>query len=243
VVIPSNQQEVLPQTVDFLKAFVEAGGKLLVMGSGMQHAQQKTRDIEALLGLTRTSVAGGEHSLDMDGKTASFDYAINIEIGDAELLASCTNNRAFLTQRRFGEGVAAYASAAAPIPYPDDSGLLSWAMKTLGVTPWVQVQSGDDDKHLVYSFRSKPGRLLLHVVNVTSHVDGKRVEPDVSQDIDPVAVIPELTMKLKLPARPEAVSLLPATGRVEYDWNDGALDLRITNVDYHAVVELAIDGY
>jgi len=81
------------------------------------------------------------------------------------------------------------------------------------------------------------------VVNLTSPVDGKRVEPDVSQDIDPVAVIPELTLKLKLPARPNAVSLLPATGRVEYDWNGGALDLRITNVDYHAVVEMAIDGY
>jgi hypothetical protein len=243
VVIPSNQQEILPETVDYLKTFVESGGKLLVMGSGMQRAQGKARDIESLLGLKRTGIAGGEHSLEIDGKTISFNYAWNTEINDAEVLASCTNNRAFLTQHRFEKGVAAYVSAAAPIPHPDDKEVLSWVMKTLGSTPCVQVQSGDDDKHLVYSLRSKPGRLFLHVVNLTSHVDGKRIEPDASQDVDAVAVIPELHLKLELPVEPQAISLLPATGSVEYDWNDSVLDLRITNVEYHVVVEMAIDGY
>jgi len=41
VVIGDNQRQVLPRTVESLKAFVEAGGALLVMGSGLLDCPRK----------------------------------------------------------------------------------------------------------------------------------------------------------------------------------------------------------
>jgi hypothetical protein len=136
----------------------------------------------------------------------------------------------------------AYVSAAGPVPYPDNEGVIAWTMDKLSIKPWAKVLSGDQEKHLVYSFRSKPGRLFLHVVNITSHVKGKRIEPNASNDIDPVAVIPRLELSLELPARPQEVTVVPAASSVMHTWHNGTLNLTLTNVDYHAAVEMTLDG-
>ena len=50
-------------------------------------------------------------------------------------------------------------------------------------------------------------------------------------------------MNLKLPAQPREVTVAPAASGVEHSWSDGVLNLTLTNVDYHAVVEMAVDGH
>ena len=91
---------------------------------------------------------------------------------------------------------------------------------------------------MVYSFRSRPGRLYLHVVNLTSHVNGNRIEPNSSNAIHPVAVIPRLELSLRLPARPREVTVVPAASGVTHTWNNDTLNLNLTNLHYHAAVEI-----
>ncbi len=242
LVISDNQREVLPQTVESLKAFVKEGGMLLVMGSGLLDCPGKDGDIESLLGLKRTGTAEASNSVNMGEKTTSFSSVWDIETSGAEVLAAYDNGKTFLTRNKVGKGAVAYVSAAGPIPYPDNDGVFSRIMDKLSVKPWVQIQSGDQGKHLVYSFRSEPGRLYLHVVNLTSHVNGQRIEPNSSDAIDPVVVIPRLELSLELPAQPREVTVVPAASGVKHTWNNGRLTLEITNVDYHAAVEIGLDG-
>jgi hypothetical protein len=243
VVIPDNQREVLPQTLAALKCFVHDGGLLLIIGSGMLHAQGKEDDIEALIGLRRSGTSDRTHVLNTDGKNVSFPSVYNVGINGAEVLAEYGNGKPFLTKNTRGNGAVAYVSAAS-IPFPDNDGVINWIMKKVNVHPWVTIQSGGRDKHLVFSFRSKPGRLLLHVANITSHVKGKRIETNANTGaIDPVSVIPGLTMNLNLPAEPQRVAVVPAVSGVEHSWNNGTLNLTIKDLDYHAAVEMVIDGH
>ena len=242
VVIPDTQREVSPRTAESLRAFVEAGGMLLVMGSGLMDGPGNDPGFENLLGLKRTGTAEGSHSLNIGGRTASFSSVWNVETSGAEVLAAYDNGKAFLTRHRVGEGSVAYVSFAGPIPYPDNDGVIAWTMDKLSISPWTRVTSGDEGKHLVYSFRSKPGRLYLHVVDLTSHMNGKRIDPDSHNAIDPVAVIPRLELSLKLPARPREVTVVPAASGVTHTWNNGTLNLTLTNVHYHAAVEMVLDG-
>jgi hypothetical protein len=178
----------------------------------------------------------------MGGRTASFGSVWDVETSGIEVLAAYDSGKAFLTRHRVGEGAVAYISAAGPVPYPDNDGVVAWTMDELSIKPWVQVLSGDQEKHLVCSFRSRPGRLYLHVVNLTSHVNGNRIEPNSSNAIDPVAVIPRLELSLRLPARPREVTVVPAASGVTHTWNNGTLNLTLTNVHYHAAVEMVLDG-
>jgi len=222
--------------------FQKPGIYRVVMGSGLLDCPGKESDIESLLGLERTGTAEGSNSLNMGGKTASFSSIWDVETNGAEVLAAYSNGKTFLTRHRVGKGTVAYVSAAGPIPYPDNDGVFSWIMDKHSVNPWIQVQSGDQGNHLVYSFRSKPGRLYLHVVNLTSHVNGQRIEPNSSNAIDPVAVIPRLELSLELPAQPQEVTVVPAASAVKHAWSNGILNLSLTNVDYHAAVEIVLDG-
>jgi len=241
LVIADNQRALLPRTVEGLKAFVEAGGMLLVMGSGLLDCPGKERDVESLLGLQRMGRTEGSKTVNLGGNTASFSSSWDVETSGAEVLSVYDNKAIFLTKNKIGKGTAAYVSAAGPIPYPDHEGVLSRIMDKLSVKPWVKVQSGDQGKHLVYSFRSKPGRLYLHVVNLTSHVSGQRIEPNYSNAVDPVAVIPRLELNLEMPTQPKDVTIVPADSGIKYTWRNGKLSLVLTNIDYHAAVEIILN--
>jgi hypothetical protein len=82
----------------------------------------------------------------------------------------------------------------------------------------------------------------MHVVDLTSHRSGKRIDPDSHNAIDPVAVIPRLELSLELPARPREVMVVPATSGVTHTWDNGKLNLTLTNVHYHAAVEMVLEG-
>lgn len=240
LVIADDQRAVLPRTVESLEAFVAGGGTLLVMGSGLVDCPGKDAAVESLLGIRRTARTEGSNAVDLGGRTASFSSIWGIETSGAEVLAVYENGAIFLTRNEIGKGTAAYLSAADPIPYPDHEVVLARILEKLSVKPWMQVLSGDEDTHLVYAFRSKPGRLYLHMVNLTSHVDGQRIEPHSSNAIDPVARIPHLELNLEMPVQPKAVSVVPAHTGVEHTWSDGQLKLILTNLDYHAGVEIAL---
>ncbi len=239
VVIPSGQREISPQTVKSLRAFVKEGGLLLVMGSSLQGNESS---IDSLLGLERAGEASNT-TVKIGKKAVSFDVAGDVAIDKAKVLASDTSGNPFLTTRRFGKGRVVYVNAHAAHSYPASNDTIAWMMGKLNLEPKIRVEYGDDDKHLLYSLRSKTGSLFLHATNLTTHIDGQRVEPNTGTDIDPVAIIPQLNLKLDLPSKPKSVSVQPATSGVEYEWKDGELELKLTNIDYHAVVEMAIDDY
>lgn len=242
IVVPNNQREIQPHTLLMLEGFAESGGTLIVMGSGMQHAEGKEDAIEALLGVKRTGAVDGTHTLNMGDKNVSFESAYDVEPAGAEVLVSYENGKPFLIKNTVGKGAAVYVNSPT-ILYPDNKEVISWIMDRLGVKPLVQIESGDKDRHIVFYLRSKPGRLILHVINLTSHSDGERIVPNSSNSIDPVAVISRLTMNLKLPAQPQEVSVVPSASNVEFSWNGGTLNLTLTNLDYHAAVEMTIDGH
>jgi hypothetical protein len=197
VVVPDSQCEILPETLDSLKDFVRAGGKLVVLGSALQRVEGRDKPRAALQNLQ----------------------------GDEQR-----------------QGDVAFA-AVDGIVYPDANGTIASVVKRLGVTPRTEVLAGGDDKHLVFSFRGKPGRWCFHVTNLTTCINGQRVPTNVKDNaIDDVAPIPTLRLRLELPHRPDRVTAFPETTGVSHSWNAGRLDLTLTKLDYHAVVEIVVAG-
>ena len=130
-----------------------------------------------------------------------------------------------LTVRSLGKGRVAYL-ASASFPYPDEDGMVPWLMKKLGLGPMLAVSGDARDRHLVFSLRRRERQqLVLHVSDLTTFAGGKRIEPNSSHEIDPVQPIPEIVLQLPLETKPNAVKVVPATTRVEWEYQNDMLRL------------------
>ena len=148
-------------------------------------------------------------------------------------------------RRLHGDATCAGSVTIADVPsqllYPKAGGVLVGVMDRLQVTPDVTITSGGEDRHLVFSQRGRDDRLLLHVVDLTSHADGRQLPPnDKNNATDPVEAIPTLRLKMRLATAPNDVAIWPTDSRVKHAWRDGVLELTLRNVETHAVVDISL---
>jgi hypothetical protein len=150
------------------------------------------------------------------------------------------------------------------LSYPDSQGVMAGCMKAAHLEPEVRQKGADVKPHLIYAFRKKGGQTILHVTDITSFVDGKRVLPDKTEIVDPAFKVHEkLTLEIASPSAPKSVTAanaenlsyhwvsrvrnlakvypagldanLPVT-TVEHGWAEGILTITINNFCVHTAL-------
>jgi len=167
-------------------------------------------------------------------------------------------------------GAHIYRCALDGIPYPDTEGLMARYMQAHGHEPEVRIKSATGDfPHLIYAFRKKNNQTILHVNDITSYVNHKRVLPDSRDTIDPVFHTRTIQLELALPEKPLAViaacndaheyqwssrvkeikRIFPGSQKVSlprysltHNWESGILQLTISNFTAHAAIIIDNQG-
>ena len=240
VVIVANQRQVIPETLDVLRQFVERGGTLIVTDGALRPAADDVPEIVDLLGVSRTPrQQTPRQGLAIAQETVPVRVPWKVEPCGAEVLARLANKEApVLTVRSLGRGQVAYF-ALAGFPHPDEDGLALWLMKKLGLGPMVSVSGEARDNHLVFSVRRRhKEQLVLHVSDLTTYAAGRRIEPNSSHEIDPIRPIPEIALQFPLTTEPKSVRVVPATTKVHSEHQDGVLRLALRGFHTHAAVML-----
>ena len=233
-VVVANQRSLAATTLGAVRRFAANGGLVLVTGAGLRpDDEREDPTIAQWLGVSRRRRVEGRHRSRLGEADAVFGSWWDAQAAGAEVLARFADGRPLLTRRRVGRGAVAYL-AAAQVAYPDEDGLLAWAMRALGNGPAVHVVGAARDRHLVFALRRKPGRVILHATNLTAHVRGKRVVSAMAHDIDAEPPLAQVELALPLPTRPRSVRAVPATTQAKAEWKDGILRLTLRNVDVHA---------
>lgn len=243
-VVIANQGAVAPATLTALQSFVNRGGLLLVTGSGLRSAPDgEDRNVSELLGLVRDSDARRPLRVRLAGGPTVIQTRWSVTPDAAEVLIHDREGRAVLTRNRSGLGAAAYL-AADVLSYPDDDGLLASIMQRLETGPAVSVHGAVRKEHLVSALRRRPGQVILHVNDLTSHVQNTRVIPSFSDQIDEEQPLAQVQLRLPLPAKPTRVVAVPSSTEISMEWNDGLAELALRNLDIHAAVifDLSVEG-
>ena len=238
----ANQRSLTPETMAVLKQFVGDGGQVIVTGSGLRDdLGQEGKDAAAFLGVERGDVMEGPLKVTLGDETAVFPAAWDVRPGEVEVLATFDNGKPFLTRRRAGKGWVAYL-AVPSVPYPDDDGILAHVMRALGNGPAVHIDGTARDRHLLFALRRKPGQVILHVSDMTSHVRERRIIPTTQNQVDNEPPIPEIELSLPLPSAPKSVTVVPKDTMVSHRWEKGILHLTLKNMGVHGAVVLETDA-
>ncbi len=238
VVCIPEQRTLAPETTTALRGFAERGGTVIVSGAGLRPAATEDPDCAAWLGVTRPARLDGERqALATGGARVPLKSPWRLEVGAAQVVDRFAGSELpALTARSVGQG-RVVTLALAGFPYPDEDGLVAWLMGKLKLAPMVRVQGPAAERHLVFSARRRAdGQVIVHVADLTTLVNGKRVEPNSSHQIDPVPPIPEVALELAMPTEPTRVTVVPAGSTVTTTWRDGILSVKLTNVAIHAAV-------
>ncbi len=243
-VVIANQAVVAPSTLTALRSFVNRGGLLLVIGSGLRSTPDREEPgVSELLGLVRDKDTRRPLRVRLDGGTTVIQTVWSVTPNAAEVLIRDKEGPAVLTRNRSGRGAVAYL-AADELAYPDDDGLLASVMQRLETGPAVSVHGAARKEHLVFALRRRPGQVILHANDLTSHVENARVIPSFSDQIDEEPRLAEVQLRLPLPAKPTRVVAVPSSTGISTEWNDGVAELTLRNLDVHAAVifDLSTDG-
>ncbi|MFW6164233.1 MAG: hypothetical protein ACODAJ_15805, partial [Planctomycetota bacterium] len=232
-VVVANQRTVSADTLAALDGFARGGGLLVVTGEALS-------DADAMLGVTRGEVLPGLQRYDVAGRAAATRKATKLRPQDAEVLAAFVSGEPLLTRHTVGRG--AVGCLAVPgVPYPDEAAMLGWVMQQLGCGPSVALVGPARDRHLVFGLRRKSGRVILHVTDLTSFVEGRRIVPTRRNDIDSEPPVDGIELRLALPRRPTSIQVVPEATRVDSAWQDGLLALTLDGLDVHAAVILEVE--
>ncbi|MFW6171644.1 MAG: hypothetical protein ACODAD_14235, partial [Planctomycetota bacterium] len=237
VVIP-NQRKVKSATLDALKQFAHGGGRVLVTGRGLT-----THNTDVLLGLQRTDEFSESSLLDIhDTQTRLADF-MKVEPVGADVLVENDEPHPLLLARSTGEGQIAYF-AGTEVPYPDYDGLMPFLMQQLKIGPMVSVHGSKPHPHLVFAFREKKDQAVIHVTELTSRVNGKRIPVGRGERIDDPKPVGDITLRVPWPKQPRDVTAVPDETKVGWKWNKGVLELSLHNLQVHAALMLdpAPDG-
>lgn len=240
ILVLANQRQVSPETLAILKPFVERGGTLIVTDGALRADGEDSPQVVELLGLSRQPWTDrARQGLALGDRIMPVQVRSKVALHGAEVVQRLAGRKeAALTVHRLGKGRVAYL-ALAGFPYPDEDGLALWLMEKLGLGPMVAVSGDARDRHLVFAVRRRSDRQsVLHVTDLTTFAQGKRIEPNSSHEIDPLQTIAQMEIQLPLAVKPDAVKVLPTTTRVQWQWQDGALRLVLRDFQAHAAVVL-----
>lgn len=240
VIVVANQRRLAPRTTSALRDFVQNGGILLVTGSGLRAGDgEDSGDERELLGLRRPELRQEVCRATLGDETVVARSAWSVDVQEADTLAAFDSGAALLTKRTLGKGRVAYLSLPTP-QYPDDDGVLAWTMQALGIGPSVQALDAARDRHLAYSLRRRPGQVIVHITDLTTLRQGRRVMPTSHNDIDAEPALALTKLALPLAQPPDNVRTVPATTLVSHRWRDGVLHLDLKGLDLHCAVILDV---
>lgn len=245
VVVVANQRRVGPETLDALRRFVERGGTL-VATDGALRPESDTENPAAveLLGVARTPQAETpKQGLALGREPMPVRVTWQAELRGADVLQTLFNsNEPALTLQREGRGKVAWL-ALSGLPYPDSDGVAIWLMEKLGLGPMVSVAGDARENDLVFSARRRgENQVVLHVSDLTTFADGRRVEPNSTHEIAPLRPIDKIDLQLAMPVAPTSVRVLPVETKVEWKHDDGRLQLTVRDFLTHAAVLLDMPG-
>lgn len=121
------------------------------------------------------------------------------------------------------------------VPVPDYDGVAARLMESQGLGPSVRLSGPGKQEHFIFNFRKKGSQTIVHLVNVGSSVHGKRRYDELTQLIDDLPPVPEVTIRLAS-SKPSSVQVVPATTTVAHTWDQGILTVTLKNVDVHAAL-------
>ena len=153
---------------------------------------------------------------------------------DSVVVASGDETKPLVLLDRLGAGRVFYVSTDSP-PMPDYDGFVPCLMDICGMGPAVRLAGAGSQEHFLFSFRKRGGRKVVHLTDIGSRVNGVRKYEEVSQLIDDVPPVPEVTLQLPSP-KPTSVSVVPATTTVAHTWQNGLLTVTLKNVAVHAAL-------
>ncbi len=224
VVVPS-QRALAPETLEQLRRFVEEGGLLVLTGQSPSFVELK-----------RSEETGKPTTLELDKR-----YVImgswTVEPGGAQVLAQFKDGRPALISRPAGKGTVAYL-AAARVGYPDQ-GLMAAVLRKLGRGPSY---SAETDRPVVCTLRRKPGKVVLHVCDLSARIAGEPADVDTAGYTDWNPPISSLKIALAVSAEPKRVTAVPALTQLKSRYANGILTLELGSVQTHAAVVMESDG-
>ncbi|MCX7014604.1 MAG: beta-galactosidase trimerization domain-containing protein, partial [Candidatus Sumerlaeota bacterium] len=241
-VVVADQRFLAPETMTALRAFVEKGGTLLATGGAMRgDATEESAEVASLLGLRRIEEEKSARSLTLGDATMNAAGAWKVELAGAKALARFDDEGPALTSNPVGRGAAAYLAVDRPSE-AEAAATLGRVMRALGLESPVAAQGPARESHLIYSLRERPGQVVLHIIDIASRKNGKRVDPGQRSDIDDNPPLAEAEFQLALAAAPKAVSVVPPSCTMEQRWANGVLSLRLKNLATHAAVIIDTDA-
>jgi hypothetical protein len=230
VIAVANQGILSDETVSALEAYVENGGTLLATG----YAMRDNPEADPLLGIERTGGwEWGRRSI--NGELVWFE-GVNLTVKDAEILWTFNTGAPAFLARQHGTGTAAYWAGQWPNTDEVLQPLIPILMSKVGIEPFMTCTAGRDAL-LVGVMRHRTGtdETVLHLLDLTSSVDGESVDPNSTNDIDPNPPLENLTVRLPSEGLPSRIDIYPETS-VAASWADGELTLTIGRVDTHAAI-------
>jgi hypothetical protein len=232
VIVVPNQRKVASETLEALIDFAEQGGLVLVTGFGLAD-----HDVDDFLGLRRIGIHGESAMLRRDGMKTRLDDFVEVSSTGAKVKLFLGPSHPLLLVRSLGKGKIAYF-AGTEIPDLDYDGLLPFLMKKLRIGPMATIGGAKPQPHLVFAFREKEDRTVIHITDLTSRVGGKRVPAGRTDLIDDPNPLESITVRLPWPERPKRITVVPEETEVAWDWSDDRLDIHLQNMEVHAALIL-----
>jgi hypothetical protein len=144
-----------------------------------------------------------------------------------------------ITLRRVGQGAAVYIAGDIFRAFQVKN---QWNLRPLfanvlaaaGLAPVVEV-SAPAWLEVTLMRQAAEGRMLVHLVN--EH--GDRPTDGNNRCTEQVLPVPDVTIRLRLPARPSQVTLEPEGAAAEWTYEDGILTVAVPQVHIHMIVSVA----
>ncbi len=245
VVFVMNQKQLASETFQALREQADGGATVVVAGEGLRpRADQDDATVTQWLGAARGKTSVSPRIADFGKETVAIRSVVALEARGADILVAASDGAPLLTRRPQGKG--AVACLALPLfSYPDVDRLAGQIMQRLGFGPAAHIEGAARSEHLIFAFRGKPGQQIVHVTNLASHADGRRIVPASTESIDREKPLPSVELHLPAITEPGTVRVIPPetklTGR---QWSDGVLRLTLENLDVHAaiLIDVATSG-
>ncbi len=216
-----------------LVAYAEGGGNLLLVGPKCAALFQKE------LGVTLAGEpAAKPQTLAHEGgqaQTKGFAQGVTLGAGaeafgtlraDAASAAQPAASVAALGKGKIAAVYAELGQSYSGVRSPVVRGFLNALARRLVPKPMVEVTGSSDVD--VCLMRQK-GRLLVNLVNTS----GPHQSEPIQETVQPVG---PLTVTLRLPSKPAALTLEPGGQPLTFDYRDGAASLTVPHLDIHRVI-------
>jgi hypothetical protein len=144
----------------------------------------------------------------------------------------------FLVNRRLGRGQLWLLNTTVK-PCPRGQARLVPALcEAMGLVPRARVFC-PDERQVVVSWRRRDRDAILHLTDLTSRIDGRRIVPAESNGIDAETPVDRVVVQVQGFTAPDAVRVLPGGEELEWRMEGPTLCVELPRLDVHACLVLS----